>query len=81
MKKKDENFVTEHVFCLTIFKLKNVKKNLFEINDKKICQKFEWNFNDTSLKIHHENLVRLTFLYYMVKNNPSRCLKNIFKIL
>ena len=42
--------------------------------------KIEWNFNDTSLKIHHENLVSLTFLYYMVKNNPSRCLKNIFII-
>ena len=43
--------------------------------------KIEWNFNDKSLKIHHKNLVSLTFLYYMVKNNPSRCLKKKFIIL
>ncbi len=40
--KKDENFMTEHVFCLTILKLKNFEI-FFEINEKKICRNMNEN--------------------------------------
>ena len=47
--KKDENFVTEHVFCLTIFKLKNVKT---KICLKSMIKKFAKNLNEI-LMTHH----------------------------